>query len=101
MAIRGNKKEIEFYFKIMEIRLIKKVVDSVKTNVCLYQAWLFKDKAAADQDDNNAIVKMDFLKFELGPGQNYEQQCYAHLTDHLGNDFIEDVLENGQGLRKN
>src|SRR5690606_3932237 len=97
MAIRGKKVGIELYFKIMEIRLIKRVVNEIKTTECHYQAWLFKDKASADQDDNNAIVKLDFLKFELGQGNNYEQQCYAHLKSHLGNDWIEDVVENGNG----
>lgn len=99
MAIRANKKGVEFYFKIIEIRLIKLVVNSVKTTRCLYQAALYKDKASADQDDSNSLLRLEFLNFELGQGNNYEQQCYSHLTGYLGADFIEDVLENGQKIK--
>jgi hypothetical protein len=101
MAIRGNKKGLEFYFKIVELRLIEKVKVSVKTTDCLYQAALFKYKAASDENDSNALLKIDFQRFELGQRNNFQQQAYAHLRDYLADDFIEDVLDNGQQLKIN
>ena len=101
MAIRGKRKEMEFYFKIVELRLIQVVRDSVKSTNCIYQAALYKDKEMADLDDNNSILRTEFISFQLGQGNNFQQQAYDHLRTYLADDFIEDVLENGQGLKTN
>ena len=99
MAIRGNRRGLEFYYKILEIKLSKVTQNNNTIVYCTYEAGLFANKTLADESDDNMLTRTGLLTFEKDPGNNYEQQCYSHLTTHLGPDFIEDIIEGGNGLK--